>query len=143
MENNINKEKKVKTIEDIAVPIIQVWDQILVVPIIGILDSDRTAQIMEDLLEKISLTKARIGLLDITGVPYIDSTTAQHLIETVNAVRLLGSKVIITGIKPKIAQTVVHLGVDLSEVRTTMSLMHGMKLAFELLDLEVVKKESK
>jgi rsbT co-antagonist protein RsbR len=115
-----------------STPIIQIWEGVVAAPIIGTLDSQRTQQFMEHLLNKIVETKASVALIDITGVPQIDTSTAQHLIDTINAVKLLGSKVIITGIRPAIAQTLVHLGIDLKGVITKPSMGAGLKTALEL-----------
>ena len=131
---------KTNEIVEASTPIVQVWESILVVPIIGTLDSDRTQRIMENVLNEISDTNSLVALLDITGVPSIDSVTAQHIIETVTAIRLLGSKVVITGIKPQIAQTLVHIGISLSEIRTTKSLADGLEHALNILGLQITKK---
>jgi rsbT co-antagonist protein RsbR len=116
-----------------STPIMQIWDGIVAAPIIGTLDSQRTQQFMEQLLQKIVESKSTIALVDITGVPQIDTATAQHLIDTINAVRLLGSKVIITGIRPVIAQTLVHLGINLKDVISKPSMGEGLKIALEML----------
>jgi rsbT co-antagonist protein RsbR len=95
---------------------------------------------MERLLNRIVETNSPVALVDITGVPTIDTQTAQHLIETISAVRLLGSQVVLTGVRPAIAQTLVHLGIDLSGIITRSSLAAGIAVALEMLDLEVVSK---
>jgi rsbT co-antagonist protein RsbR len=125
-----------------AVPVVQVWEGILLVPLIGTLDSLRTQQLMERLLQRVMETSSPVALLDITGVPTIDSQTAQHLIETVSAVRLLGADVILTGVRPVIAQTLVHLGIDLSGVITRSSLTAGLRMAFQVLNVKVVSSEA-
>lgn len=132
------KIDRVEEILELSVPIVKILEGLVLVPIIGTLDSDRTQHIMENLLEKIMRENADVAILDITGVPTVDSKTAQHLIDTVSAVRLLGSKVIITGIRPTIAQTLVHLGIVLSDIMTARSLALGVKLALELLNLTLI-----
>ena len=122
---------------------IRVWDGILALPIIGTLDSARTQVVMENLLQKIVETGSSIAILDISGVPAVDSLVAQHLIKTVSATRLMGAECIISGIRPEIAQTVVHLGIDLSRIATKASLSSALKYAFTMLQLEVRKSTSK
>ncbi len=112
-------------------------------PLIGVLDSQRTQQFMERLLNRIVETNSPVALVDITGVPTIDTQTAQHLIETITAVRLLGAQVVLTGVRPAIAQTLVHLGINLAGIVTRSSLAGGLAVALELLDLQVVKKSSR
>ena len=119
---------------ELSTPVIQVWDGVVVAPLIGTLDSQRTARFMEVLLERIVETNSPVALVDITGVPTIDTQTAQNLVETISAVRLLGAQVILTGVRPAIAQTLVHLGIDLSDVDTRASLAAGLRLALEHLD---------
>ncbi len=133
--------KQAEEILAISTPVIQVWDGIVAMPLIGTLDSRRTQQVMEQLLERIVETKSSVALLDITGVPGVDTLTARHLIETVAAVRLLGAQVVLTGIRPMIAQTLVHLGVDLSGIVTRSSLAAGLRVALDLLNLQVIAKD--
>jgi rsbT co-antagonist protein RsbR len=125
-----------------VVPLVQVWDGIVLVPLIGTLDSQRTQQLMETLLRRVTETGSAVAIIDITGVPTVDTQTAQHLIEAISAVRLLGAETILTGVRANIAQTLVHLGVDLSNVTTRSSLTVGLRMALEMLDLKVVSKES-
>ncbi len=127
-------------IAEISTPVIRVWDGILALPIIGTLDSARTQVVMENLLQEIVETGSSIAILDISGVPAVDSLVAQHLIKTVSATRLMGAECIISGIRPEIAQTVVHLGIDLSNIITKSSLANALKYAFATLALEVRKK---
>jgi rsbT co-antagonist protein RsbR len=127
-------------ITEISTPVIQVWDGILALPIIGTLDSARTQVVMENLLQKIVESGSSIAILDISGVPAVDSLVAQHLIKTVSATRLMGAECIISGIRPEIAQTVVHLGIDLTDVITKSSLASALKSAFTMLQLQVIKK---
>ena len=136
-EDRIRKQAQ-EILEMATVPIVQVWKGIVLVPLIGTLDSARTQQLMERLLERVTETESPVAVIDITGVPTIDTQTAQHLLETVAAVRLLGADVILTGVRPVIAQTLVHLGVDLSTVSTRSSLAAGLQTALERIGLAVV-----
>ena len=126
-------------ITEISTPVIQVWDGILALPIIGTLDSARTQVVMENLLQEIVESSSTIAILDISGVPAVDSLVAQHLIKTVAATRLMGAECIISGIRPEIAQTVVHLGIDLSNIVTKATLASALKYAFTMLKLDVKK----
>lgn len=129
-----------REILELSTPVMQVWQGVVAVPLIGTLDSQRTQQFMERLLERIVETNSPVALVDIMGVPTIDTQTAQHLIETITAVRLLGAQVVLTGVRPAIAQTLVHLGIDLSGITTRSSLAAGLSVALDLLNLQVVKK---
>jgi len=122
---------------EISTPVVQLWDGVVAAPIIGTMDSVRTQQFMERLLETIVETKSPVALVDITGVSAIDTATAQHLIDTIHAVRLLGAQVIITGVSPPIAQTLVHLGINLSDISTCASLADGLKLALKQIGKEI------
>jgi len=128
-------------INEISTPVIRVWDGILALPIIGTLDSARTQVVMENLLQEIVDTGSSIAILDISGVPAVDSLVAQHIIKTVSATRLMGAECIISGIRPEIAQTVVHLGIDLSQIITKSSLASALKTSFTMLNLEVNRKQ--
>jgi rsbT co-antagonist protein RsbR len=128
-------------ISEISTPVIRVWEGIVALPIIGTLDSARTQVVMENLLQEIVESGSSIAILDISGVPAVDSLVAQHLIKTVSATRLMGAECIISGIRPEIAQTVVHLGIDLSQIVTKATLASALKTAFTLLQLQVVKKQ--
>ncbi|MBO9204563.1 MULTISPECIES: STAS domain-containing protein [Niastella] len=130
-------------ITEISTPVIRVWDGILALPIIGTLDSARTQVVMENLLQNVVDTGSTITILDISGVPTVDSLVAQHIIKTVAATRLMGAECIISGIRPEIAQTVVHLGIDLSNIVTKATLASALKYAFALLKLDVkrIQKE--
>ncbi len=124
-------------INEISTPVIRIWDGVVALPIIGTLDSTRTQIVMENLLQQIVSTGSTIAILDISGVPMVDSLVAQHLIKTVSATRLMGAECIISGIRAEIAQTIVHLGIDLSSVQTKATLAGALKLAFQMLRLEV------
>ncbi|HVS92676.1 MAG TPA: STAS domain-containing protein [Mucilaginibacter sp.] len=127
-------------ISEISTPVIRVWDGILALPIIGTLDSARTQVVMESLLTEIVESGSSVAILDISGVPTVDSLVAQHLLKTVSATRLMGAECVISGIRPEIAQTIVHLGIDLSDIVTKASLASALLHAFRLLSLEVRKK---
>ncbi len=129
-------------LEMASVPIVQIWEGVILVPLIGTLDSQRTQQLLEKLLHRVTETASPMAIVDITGVQTIDTQTAQHLIETVLAVRLLGGEVILTGVRPAIAQTLVHLGIDLKNVTTRSSLAAGLKMALEAMDLSVQPKRA-
>jgi rsbT co-antagonist protein RsbR len=118
---------------ELSTPVIQLWDGILALPIIGTLDSARTQIVMEALLQQVVATRSPIAILDITGVPTVDTLTAQHLLKAVAATRLMGAECIISGIRPQIAQTIVHLGVDLGDVVTKASLADAFRLALKKL----------
>ena len=121
-------------------PVIQVWDRVLALPIIGSVDTARTQEMSEALLQKIVDTSSEFVLLDITGVPIVDTAVAKHLLELVTAARLLGADVTIVGMSPRVAITLVHLGIDLSGVSTRTTLAKGLELAFARLNLEVVAR---
>jgi rsbT co-antagonist protein RsbR len=114
---------------ELSSPVTKVWDNILILPVIGTLDSQRTQVMMENLLHKIVQTGCTIAILDITGVPTVDTQVANHLLKTVTAARLLGAECIISGISPAIAQTIVHLGINLSAIRTKATLQDAMIFA--------------
>ncbi len=115
---------------ELSTPVIQLWDGITAVPLIGTLDSERTQTVMESLLTSIVENNAEIAIIDITGVPTVDTLVAQHLLKTVAAARLMGAECIISGVRPAIAQTIVHLGIDIGSVATKASLADALKLAF-------------
>ncbi len=124
---------------ELSTPVVTLWDGVLALPVIGTLDSSRTQVVMENLLQRIVETGARIAIIDITGVPTVDTLTAQHLLKTVAAARLMGADCIISGIRPQIAQTIVHLGVDLGTVVTKATLADAFTIALRRLGLTVVK----
>ncbi len=114
---------------ELSTPVVKLWDGILALPMIGTLDSNRTQIVMESLLQKIMETESEIAIIDITGVPTVDTLVAQHLIKTVTAARLMGTECIISGIRPQIAATIVHLGVELGNIATKSTLADAFKLA--------------
>jgi len=145
-ENLRQVQEKLRTIDlqtkailELSTPVIQVWDQILVLPLIGTIDTARAQQIMENLLEGVVKGRAAVVIIDITGVPVVDTKVANHLVKTVQAVKLLGAEAVVTGVSPNNAQTLVRLGVDLSTVMTRSSLQAGLGLAFDLTHQKVTK----
>lgn len=130
-------EEQRKAIEELSTPIIKIWDRVLVLPLIGVLDTRRSQKLTESLLTQISATQSKVTILDITGVPTVDSAVANHLMKTVAAVKLLGTECVITGIRPEVAQTIVHLGVDLSGVETLSNLAEGLRWALNRLHLKI------
>jgi anti-anti-sigma regulatory factor len=135
--------RQAREILDVSTPVVQVWEGVIAAPLIGTLDSQRTEEFMERLLQRIVETNSPVALIDITGVPTIDTQTAQHLIETVTAVRMLGAQVVLTGVRPALAQTLVHLGIDLSHIMTRSSMSAGLRVALDLLDLQVIGKNGR
>jgi len=124
-------QRQQREMMELSTPVVKLWDNILALPLIGTLDSERTQVVMESLLQKIVETGAAIAIIDITGVPTVDTLVAQHLLKTVAAARLMGADCIISGIRPQIAQTIVHLGVNLSEVTTKASLADAFSIALK------------
>jgi len=128
---------------ELSTPVVTLWDGVLALPLIGTLDSARTQVVMETLLQAIVDSGASIAIIDITGVPAVDTLTAQHLLKTVAAARLMGADCIISGIRPQIAQTIVHLGVDLGTVITKATLADAFAVAMRRLGLTVEKREAR
>ncbi|TFZ03302.1 STAS domain-containing protein [Ramlibacter rhizophilus] len=116
---------------ELSTPVIKLWDGVLAVPMIGTLDSQRTQLVMEALLQRIVETGAQLAIIDITGVPTVDTLVAQHLLKTVSAIRLMGADCIISGIRPQIAQTIVHLGIDLQGIASKSSLADALAMALQ------------
>ena len=116
---------------ELSTPVIKLWDGVLAVPMIGTLDSSRTQIVMEALLERIVETESALAIIDITGVPTVDTLVAQHLMKTVTAIRLMGAECIISGIRPQIAQTIVHLGIDLQGIATKATLADALAVALK------------
>jgi rsbT co-antagonist protein RsbR len=114
---------------ELSTPVVSLWENVLALPLIGTLDSERTQVVMESLLQRIVETGASLAIIDITGVPTVDTLVAQHLLKTISAARLMGADCIISGIRPQIAQTIVHLGVDLGNVMTKATLADAFQLA--------------
>ena len=126
---------------ELSTPVVQLWKDVLALPLIGTLDSARTQVVMESLLQKIVDTGASIAIIDITGVPTVDTLVAQHLLKTVAAARLMGADCIISGIRPQIAQTIVHLGVNLEDVITKATLADAFQVALKRTGATIVQKE--
>jgi rsbT co-antagonist protein RsbR len=123
---------------ELSTPVMQLWEGVLALPIIGTLDSDRSNVVMDNLLSAITKTGASVAILDISGVPTVDTTVAQHLMKTMQAAKLMGADCIISGIRPEIAQTMVHLGIDLTEVKTRSSMARALAEALDSMQLTVV-----
>ncbi len=130
-------ERQTQEILEMSTPVLRIWEGILVAPLIGSLDSERARKFMDRFLSSITETNARFTLLDITGVPAVDTQIAQHLIDSIDSARLLGTTVILTGVRPSLAQTFVHLGIDLSGIRTHTSLAGGFKIALKEMGIEL------
>ena len=126
---------------ELSTPVVQLWDEVLALPLIGTLDSARTQVVMENLLQRVVETGARIAIVDITGVPTVDTLVAQHLMKTVAATRLMGADCIISGIRPQIAQTIVHLGVNLSDIITKATLADAFEVALARLGVTISKAD--
>src|SRR5262247_1334883 len=122
---------------ELSTPVVKLWDGILALPLIGTLDSARTQVVMEALLQKIVETGSGLAIIDITGVPTVDTLVAQHLLKTVTAARLMGADCIISGIRPQIAQTIVHLGVELGNVTTKATLADAFTIALRRLNANI------
>jgi rsbT co-antagonist protein RsbR len=124
---------------ELSTPVIQVWDGVLALPLIGTLDSSRTQVVMESLLQQIVQTGSTIAIIDITGVPTVDTLVAQYLLKTIAAARLMGADCIVSGVRPQIAQTIVHLGVELGDVSTRANLADAFRIALSRQGKTVVK----
>lgn len=128
-----NKERVIReqasTILEMSTPVVKIWNRIILLPLVGVLDSTRAKQMMESLLGSIESHQAKVAIIDISGIPVIDTLVARHLFTTIAAVKLMGSECIITGISSRISQTIVHLGLDLSGILTRASLEDGLQLA--------------
>ncbi len=124
---------------ELSTPVVKLWEGVLALPMIGTLDSQRTQVVMESLLQRIVDTGSEIAIIDITGVPTVDTLVAQHLLKTVTAIRLMGADCIISGVRPQIAQTIVHLGLDLQGVVTKANLADALALALRRLGMTVSK----
>jgi rsbT co-antagonist protein RsbR len=124
---------------ELSTPVVMLWDGIVALPLIGTLDSARTQVVMESLLQEIVRTNSRTAIIDITGVPTVDTLVAQHLLKTITAARLMGAECIISGIRPQIAQTIVHLGINLSDITTKAKLADAFALALQRSGRHVVR----
>ena len=126
---------------ELSTPVVTLWDGIVALPLIGTLDSARTQVVMESLLQAIVQTNSRFAIIDITGVPTVDTLVAQHLLKTITAARLMGAECILSGIRPQIAQTIVHLGINLQDVITKSKMADAFRLALERSGRKVVRIE--
>ncbi|WP_429499606.1 STAS domain-containing protein [Robbsia andropogonis] len=134
-------ERQQQELLDLTTPVVRLWESVVALPLIGTLDSERTQVVMESLLESIVANEAAIAIIDITGVPTVDTLVAQHLLKTVAAAHLMGAECIISGIRPQIAQTIVHLGVDLGNVVTKATLEDALKLALKRVGMNIVREQ--
>jgi anti-anti-sigma regulatory factor len=140
--NEEQLKEQAKAIAELSTPVIQLWEGILALPLIGKVDSDRAKQIMENLLNEIIRTKSSEVVIDITGVPIVDTDVASRLMRTVDAARLLGAECILTGISPVIAQTLVTIGVDLGSIKTMANLNSGLDSALRNLNKRVINDDN-
>ncbi|HTV14671.1 MAG TPA: STAS domain-containing protein [Acidobacteriaceae bacterium] len=125
---------------ELSTPVVKLWDGVLALPIIGTLDSARTQVVMENLLQAVVSTNSRYAIIDITGVPTVDTLVAQHLLKTITAARLMGAECIISGVRPQIAQTIVHLGINLEDVMTRANLSDAFAATLKLSGRAVVRQ---
>jgi rsbT co-antagonist protein RsbR len=128
---------------ELSTPVVKLWEGILPLPLIGTLDSARTQVVMESLLESIVQTNSRVAIIDITGVPTVDTVVAQHLLKTVTAARLMGADCIISGVRPQIAQTIVHLGINLLDVTTKATMSDAFALALQKSGFSFIRQQKK
>jgi anti-anti-sigma regulatory factor len=143
IEENIDTiQRQQFAIEELSTPILQLWDDVLALPVIGTVDTRRSADIMERLLTEVTQRQARYVILDITGVEVVDTRTADHFIKVIKAAELLGATCLLTGIRPAVAQTLVDLGIDLSSMATLRNLKEGLKHCLELMGQSVEEEPS-
>ena len=131
--------KQAEEMLELSTPVVKLWQGIVAIPLIGTLDSNRTQVVMESLLSTIVATNSRVAIIDITGVPAVDTLVAQHLLKTITAAKLMGAECILSGIRPQIAQTIVHLGINLSEVITKASMADALAVALQKTGKTVVR----
>jgi rsbT co-antagonist protein RsbR len=128
---------------ELSTPVVKLWEGILALPLIGTLDSARTQVVMESLLEAIVQTNSKVAIIDITGVPTVDTVVAQHLLKTVTAARLMGADCIISGVRPQIAQTIVHLGINLLDITTKATLSDAFSVALQRSGFKFIRPQKK
>jgi rsbT co-antagonist protein RsbR len=128
---------------ELSTPVVKLWEGILALPLIGTLDSARTQIVMESLLEAIVQTNSKVAIIDITGVPTVDTVVAQHLLKTVTAARLMGADCIISGVRPQIAQTIVHLGINLLDITTKATLSDAFSVALQRSGFKFIRQQKK
>jgi rsbT co-antagonist protein RsbR len=133
--------KQAEEMLELSTPVVKLWQGIVAIPLIGTLDSNRTQVVMESLLSTIVATNSKVAIIDITGVPAVDTLVAQHLLKTITAAKLMGAECILSGIRPQIAQTIVHLGINLSEVITKASLADALAVALQKTGKTVVRAD--
>jgi rsbT co-antagonist protein RsbR len=138
-ENIITRQQE--ELLELSTPVVKLWEGVLALPMIGTLDSHRTQIVMETLLQRIVETGSELAIIDITGVPTVDTLVAQHLLKTVTAIRLMGADCIISGIRPQIAQTIVHLGIDLQGIATKATLADALALALQKTGWQIARKK--
>jgi rsbT co-antagonist protein RsbR len=134
-------ENQRKSIMQLSTPVIPVWDKILILPLTGVLDEERAQRLIDNLLKKISETRASISIVDITGVAEVDASVARYLLKTSHTAHLIGCTCIFTGISPDNAKILATAGVNLSEITTRITLQDGLELAFQLTKIKLVKTE--
>lgn len=139
-ENTVMLQKV--ALQELSAPLIPVFDKITVMPLVGTIDTDRAKKIMENLLQGVVKHRSEVVLIDITGVPVVDTMVAHHIIQAAEAVRLVGAKCLLVGIRPEIAQTIVNLGINLNEIITKNSLKKGVEFALEMTERKIVDIES-
>lgn len=130
-----------RALMELSTPFIQLWDEVLLLPLIGVIDTARAQQIMENLLQAVVETKSRVAIVDVTGVPTVDTLVAEHLLKAVAAGKMLGAQVMVTGISPHVAQSIIKLGIDLSTLQTHGTLQAGVAAALALIGKHVVSRE--
>lgn len=140
-EEELVAEAQKEVMQELPTPVIQVWQGVILMPLVGVIDTVRAQQLMENLLQRIVETESTVAILDIKGVPVVDTKVAAHLIESIEAARMLGAQCILTGISPYNAQTLIRLGIDLSGIITRNTLRAGLEEAFRMLGFKVVRAE--
>lgn len=136
-------EHQLLEIRELSTPVIRVWDDILLLPLVGALDTQRATLLTEHLLEAIVRAESQVAILDVTGVPVIDTVVARHIMDTIAAAEMLGARVVVTGISPSTAMTITRLGIDISRLNACGNLKAGMRAAFAMLGKRVVRREAK
>ena len=139
-ENRLREQAQ--TIREISTPAIKLWEGVVVLPVVGVIDTMRAQQMMEKMLDKIVATSAKVIILDISGVAAVDTAVANHLIKITKATKLMGCQCIISGVSPAVAQTIVHLGINMEGIQTNSTLSDALYEAFEYIDLEVHETKS-
>lgn len=136
-------EEQREAIIELSTPVIQIWDRILILPLVGMVDSKRAVQLMQNTLDAVTEHRAKQLIIDITGVPFVDTEVANHIIKTIQATKLVGAECMLVGISSEVAQTLVHIGADLNQMMTFATLQDGLQEALAQLKFEVIKHEHK